>query len=419
MGAPVHELLTDVPTPAHSRPPPVHHTGQYRGSARTAPWSFLCRVGRFNDARVAEQPSAAARASSMPPSDGHFVGKRQSAPRAGYPQGMWEARPPDFLSIAEALYDVHAPPTAWFAQTFEAARQSLPGVELGTVAVTALDGAAKELNVHRQDLWASNDVLLDAALDYGGRSTKSYLAERLVNPAATDWQLMAGALEEVVHWDYLKRHYGAEDCFALAACDDGLLVVLGGLLPARAGTWPSALVEAWERIAFHLLSATQLRRAIAKGRARPEAVLRPDGALLEAHGAAQGRRDLLRDSVRQIERSRGRWRDKPEPSQARTPTIDARWTLVDEFESDGRHFIVAYAADAEPHADSVLSAQERRVAEHIVAGWSMKRIAYCLGLSSGTVASYTHRACQKLGVRGRVALGHALRRDDGVTDPEG
>jgi DNA-binding CsgD family transcriptional regulator len=305
----------------------------------------------------------------------------------------------------DAMYDVQCPEDLWFERTFAATRESLPGTDQGWIGIAE----SRPSSIDPKRGWASHAPILDAAIDFTLQQSADYIQRRHANPVATDWQLLGAAAKDLPHTKWLRAN-GARDCFCSAASDpDGLLVVLGALAPDRAGKWPSALVEAWEAVAFHLVAAVRVRLAIADGSAKAEAVFRPDGTLLEANGEGVRRREVLRDSVRRLHRSRGRWRDKPEENEARTPSIDARWTLVDQFESDGRHFVVAYAVDGDAAADTRLSPQERRVADFIVAGWSMKRIAYRLGLSAGAIASYVNRACQKLGVRGRVGLVHALR----------
>jgi DNA-binding NarL/FixJ family response regulator len=84
--------------------------------------------------------------------------------------------------------------------------------------------------------------------------------------------------------------------------------------------------------------------------------------------------------------------------------------LCDQFDADGKHFIVAFAERAQPAAPAALSERETRVVELLISGWALKQIAYHLGLSEGAVASYAHRARKKLGARSRMALAEAFAR---------
>lgn len=315
---------------------------------------------------------------------------------------MWEPSLPDFHAIVGAVYDFATPEPAWLEQTFRAAQTSCDGVELGLVAIARADRAS----VTTRRGWATSDGLFATATDVMRRQDATYIARRSSHHAATDAQLMGGT-KDLVHGPIL-REFGVADSFCVHAVDpNGLLMALNAFTPRAAEAWPVALVDAWEAVAFHLLAAARARFAIADGTSTIEAVMTSDGTVVDACGAAVSQRELLRDAVRMIQRSRGRWRDKPDPIAARPPSIDARWTLVDQFDSDGREFIVAYAVD-DRAPGAVLSPQEQRVAEHVTMGWSMKRIAYRLGLTPGAVAGYANRACRKLGVRGRVALAHAI-----------
>jgi DNA-binding NarL/FixJ family response regulator len=83
--------------------------------------------------------------------------------------------------------------------------------------------------------------------------------------------------------------------------------------------------------------------------------------------------------------------------------VGGRWSLLDEFDSDGRRFIVARRNDLAA-SDPNLSERERQVAAYLAAGLSNKEIAYQLGLSVSTVGTHARRIARKLGATGRVTL---------------
>jgi DNA-binding NarL/FixJ family response regulator len=95
--------------------------------------------------------------------------------------------------------------------------------------------------------------------------------------------------------------------------------------------------------------------------------------------------------------------------------VAGRWTLLDQFDSDGDRCFVA----RQNHPDvpgSPLSERERQIVAHASRGYSNKHIAYDLGLCSSTVAAQLTSAARKLGVSSRETLLHAFAVLGGNTD---
>jgi DNA-binding CsgD family transcriptional regulator len=314
------------------------------------------------------------------------------------------ARPPDFHRIADVLYDVAMPVQPWLKETLELFLSHFPGAHEGVGGLSEL----RDNTLETIAMAATSNELAALIETVGVRQSRRYIAMRNERPFSSDRQLMGARYDELPHAHALAIR-GIQDSVALCGFEPrGRVAIMSVGLAEAACDWPSSLVEEWNAIAFHLIAAASLRCALECEHCAPEAVLSEEGKILHAEGDAAERSEPLTDAVRRIQRSRGRWRDKPSELEARTPVIDGRWTLVDQFESDGRHFLVAYVPEKDA-GSAELSSRERRVAEHLAAGWSMKRIAYRLGLSEGAVASYAHRASTKLGVRGRIGLARALR----------
>jgi DNA-binding CsgD family transcriptional regulator len=168
------------------------------------------------------------------------------------------------------------------------------------------------------------------------------------------------------------------------------------------------------RVAAHVAAAYRLRRHADRlpGRqteaANSEAVLAPDGRLLDAVGEAKSPRfaAVLTAAAKRMERSRTFLRHRtPENAVALWRALVAgRWSLVETEERGGRRFIVARRNAPGVAAPAVLTPTERRVAALLALAHPQKLVAYELGLSEPTVAALARRALSRLGLRSRTEL---------------
>lgn len=79
-----------------------------------------------------------------------------------------------------------------------------------------------------------------------------------------------------------------------------------------------------------------------------------------------------------------------------------RCSLVDNFESDGRRYLLLRKNDAAEAARRALSPRQREVLLSVAKGHSRKEIAYALGLSVSSVATHLGRALSNIGLRSRA-----------------
>lgn len=212
---------------------------------------------------------------------------------------------------------------------------------------------------------------------------------------------------------------GARDTFALNARDaSGRGLWLGA--PMRSTTPVSAEdTMLFSRLAAHLTSAIRLRRSTTRDHARPAAVLSTSGTLLHAdHDEAVEFRDELRRAAIAFDHARTRKaRGDVELATRRwRPLVQSHWSLIDEFSTDGKRFIIAVEnGPPTPTPRGKLSEREHQVLTQAHLGHTNKEIAYELGLSSATVRVLLHRAAHKLGVSTRA---EAIARFDALKDPE-
>jgi hypothetical protein len=135
-------------------------------------------------------------------------------------------------------------------------------------------------------------------------------------------------------------------------------------------------------------------------------VLDPGGAVQHLEGVSCSRdaRARLRELVTSLDKTKGaalRARDADGLLDGWSPLFDARWSLVDHFESDGKRFVIA--AENWPRANGKpLTRREAQVSAYFVRGFTSKEIAYELGIADSTV---------------RVLLSRVRRRHQDASKP--
>jgi DNA-binding CsgD family transcriptional regulator len=209
---------------------------------------------------------------------------------------------------------------------------------------------------------------------------------------------------------FLAAH-GARDCIGIVAYDrSDTGVVLSPFLPAS-GVLPAGVRRTWSQIVLHLNAGARLR-----GQPRTvDAVLDASGALHDARGPAldKGARAALRQAARAIDRARSRRASDPAEALAlREALVLGQWSLVDRFDADGRHFLVACRNPDGAAMPVALSQREEQATALAARGYSNKRIASALGLSTGSVSTLLYRAARKWGAGSRTLLIQEWRKRD-------
>jgi DNA-binding CsgD family transcriptional regulator len=222
--------------------------------------------------------------------------------------------------------------------------------------------------------------------------------------------------------DYFEPQ-GWSDCMTVNACDPTGNGLCFGIWLPELGTMTPRMRGRLSRVAAHVAAAHRLRVRVAAGEQRldaAEAVLSPSGRIEHAEDEAKLReaRESLTAGVRALERSRGKLR-KTDPDLAlaeRKALIAARWTLVDRFESDGKHYVVAQRNEALLRGFEALTPREHQALGFAKLGHSNKLIAYEMGIAPSTVSVLLHRAAKKLRTKSREALLAAYVRLASVED---
>ena len=87
----------------------------------------------------------------------------------------------------------------------------------------------------------------------------------------------------------------------------------------------------------------------------------------------------------------------------------ARWSLVDEFEAEGRRYLIARSLDRADRPELALDTLDRIILGQRAAGAAREVIAGEVGLSISTVARRLRLAMRRLGLRNAADLAALFR----------
>ncbi len=318
---------------------------------------------------------------------------------------------PDLVRVLEAVYDLEADEGRWMQGVLDAIRPALDD-GLG-LAAYIYDTSKRPFEIR--------GLIHDVPIDPSG--VASLMDESNDEYVRRSWiARSAMTASETPGYD---THPGVLEVFHPAGIHD--IMVINALDPIGIGCWIGAPLrklyrlegverERWNRVAAHVRSALRLRlRLAARSSAVPseytgdtgdiEAVLTRDGKVEHVEPSAASARTALHDAVLGMERARNELRhdiDRALPSWK--ALVQARWTLIDDFHSDGSRYVVARANGFSSMGTALLTPRERQVMACIAIGQTNKEAAYELGLSPSTVRVLVARASAKLGASTRDEL---------------
>ena len=291
--------------------------------------------------------------------------------------------------------------------------ESSPGSPVGAPLGVALRGSAAEILFRTtQELVISPAERDDAFRDVLARCFSG-------PPAFSQAQLGADELMAGSRFGQALRGAGIVDQAVLATTNSGAPALLGICLERGAGGRTAQVVAQLGALAPHASAAARLvQRARVDPALAPEARLRPDGQLVDATGQATSAsaREALRAAVRGAEKARGRLRriDPEEAMRLRVALVSGRWSLVDEFDTDGaRYWLALENAPTAPATLARLTPRQRTVVHLLGRGLSDEAIAAELGISVATVDVHLRTAGARLVVPGRRGILAALAHPEG------
>jgi DNA-binding CsgD family transcriptional regulator len=311
------------------------------------------------------------------------------------------------LEILEAAYR-HGPGHAnWLSDIGQTLRRSVPAaVSCFCFEVFREDGKARisrpwaEDPVVAAELYRTFDAFPPSVVDlFYGTPLQACTTRDILGPAGIAFE--STVLPELFHG------VGVAEMFAVAAIEPaGRGVVLGVGLAELGGPSPRERVD-WVHVAAHVAAARRLRVQLAGASPidRASAVLSPNGRiehLAETEDADIG--PVVREAVKQVEYARKRASSSSEALELWQGLVDGRWSLIEQYETDGRRFYVAVRNPADAIKLHALTRREAEVAAYVAKGTPTKVTAYALGLDEVTVRGYLRAAMTKLGVRSRAEL---------------
>jgi len=318
----------------------------------------------------------------------------------------------DPLAVVEAAYRLDVDDQAWL-QTLAELIGPLLQDGLG-VAASLADGTsmvpapARVLALGGLELTPALVSSLEYMYAFTARS-HSIARRFLTKGALTSIQRCLG--EQFAEVGPTLQSFGISDA-VLLLCGDAFGRMCTLAAPrARRAALPRHRRHLLELLSAHVAAGTRLRAhrlASALEGAAVEAVLTPDGRVLDARNAAQSQhgRALLREAVARSEQARGalRRRDPVAALSLWQALVGGRWSLVDVFDRDGKRFVVARHNEPPVARRLALTAREAQVVELVARNHPPKLIVYQLGLTRESVATHLRRALAKLGLRHRAEL---------------
>jgi len=297
------------------------------------------------------------------------------------------SRARDTLSIVEAAYRPAETREAWATQVARAVKDVLKG---GPCAAFLYD-ARRPRSVRLDWTWFDGfpRTAVDTALelvvqdDAGAASTCLYRTTVFATTRAdfVPAEPRLGALLD---------HAGGD--FGFVNAIDPTFQGMAWVIPAPRNGFSIRSRQVWRRVAAHVAAGLRLQRTLSALHGGADPLAAADAVTLQ-------------DALVRIAAARRLQRDEPErAADLWTGLFAGRWSLVEYFDRDGRHYFLAHRNEPSLGATRALSRRERQVFTRSAMGHSNKLIAYSLGLSLSTVGAHLARARRKLGNVGLDAL---------------
>ncbi len=318
----------------------------------------------------------------------------------------------DAISIVEAAYDCDGDPRAWLDRLLEHAAPKLDR-GFGVVASTyAPDKGPEDMAfVNRGMRPADLDALVAMTVANADIFHKMFSsAAPSMAPHNTASATAGLTKEQARSWPGYVQYLhplGIRDVVGVMARDvSGHAVHISAPIPDLRR--PTRFERAtWSRIAAHISAGARVRRAVEKlvtgdWAEGADAVVSASGSLVHCEKGAQGsdNREAFRRATKAIDRARSKARgNEDEALDLWQGLVAGRWSLIEQFDSDGRRFMVARRNEPQVADPRALNLRERQVLAYVAMGHPAKLIAYSLGVSQSSISTTRRTAMRKLGLQ--------------------
>ncbi len=321
----------------------------------------------------------------------------------------------DYIDIVELAYNFVLDDKTWLHEITEAAYRCLD-LETG-LAAYYLDSKSPSLIDH------SSMTCVDFSPELAGRADSAF-ANAPPGMLSFFSRNQCSTLSTFVDDSgprntdartFFRKYIYPQDTIGIAAKNpDESGVVLATLLPEVTELSRFQLSQ-WERVAAHITAGLKMRQAL-KGIVKYSDDVSSTGEVfLDPVSAAQctndnakpnGNHHALRDTAVAIDRARSALQrvDPLEVNSLWRRIIAGRWSLIDNFSTNGRRYYVAHRNNSDVRDLRALTQRELQVVASTAVGNSNKQIARNLRLARPTVAAHIASAKKKLGVSSRTEL---------------
>lgn len=384
---------------------------------RRAPWPGTCRNERErtrSEATRAETTRAQ-----------YSIHGRPDA-RACYRAGLVSARH-DPIAVVEACYDLSASEEQWLQGIADTALPLIRGVgllayhvdldERGPLFQTPVQAGGQEEALARIQEMAALLERQRAGTNHSfADRVKARIYTRVVRGGVlepADVMLLADSRHFGPKWMYTLGVPGVREVFHLRSHHidgNGVTMLVAGLSDERP-LRPSER-RMYQMLSAHIKAGLRLRRRLPQ--VLKAVAASADGAILDAaahvvHAEGEAKehsaREELEAMARAIDKARSKKTGRDESAlEVWQGLVSGRWSLIEQFDQDGKRFVLAHRNPESVTDPRGLTSMEARVAGLAVRGYSNKLIAYHLGVSEGTVSSHLARAMVKLKVENRSQL---------------
>jgi len=337
----------------------------------------------------------------------------------------------DAISIVEAAYNCEGDTRAWYRRLLE---QVAPKLDRGFGVCVSMYAPQMRPEEYLLETLGMRESVLDAQnamiATYADIFHQAHsLSAPSLAPHGTSSASMALTVEQAKSWppfvEYLHP-LGIHECVGVLARDPSGHVIVFSAPTSDLRRPTRREVANWSRIATHISAGARLRRGFPAAPSADlsegaDAILAASGSITHAEVVAQSpdARESLQRAAKAIDRARSKARrNEDEALELWQGLVAGRWSLVEQFDSDARRFLIARRNDPHVTDPRALTVLERQVLAYVAMGHPAKLIAYSLGISRSSVSTVRQTAMRKLGLRTTVDVVRLFAQAPGSEAPQ-